>query len=150
MWKQARAVLLGWLVVWAVNAAVPVPASLDGWQAWVLQTHPDLNCPLHGVQSDAQGMERRCGWPGRLMLDVQDAGVGFEQSWRLYAPGWVLLPGDSRYWPRDIRVNDQPAPVMDRQGRPALWLAAGDYLVQGALTWERRPTRLPVPLETAL
>lgn len=145
MRQRVCAVLVGWMVAWGAWAAA-VPAPLQDWQAWVLDKHPQVACPLHY----AQDSQRSCSWPGRLLLEVQAGGAGFEQAWRLYAPGWVKLPGDARYWPRDVLVNDRLVAVMEQQGSPAVWLPAGDYLVRGTLAWERRPARLPVPADTAL
>ena len=86
----------------------------------------------------------------------------FEQYWELEQPGWVQLPGDSRFWPQQVNVNDTAAtvlrrtvadneqPATDRQQCPSLWLDAGRYEITGRFHWSSLPETLQVPQGTAL
>jgi hypothetical protein len=127
-------------------APVKVPEPLQPWRDWVLEQHKDLACPA----AYAALGEHVCSWPGRLALEADAKGATFSQDWQLYTPGWVWLPGDSENWPQAVRVNDKTLPVIVRDGKPAIWLAAGEYRLQGALHWDKLPPRLTLPADTGL
>lgn len=126
--------------------AVDIPEPLQPWRDWVLNDHPDHACP-HLATQPAQ---RHCVWPGRLTLAVSGEGARFSQHWQLAAPGWVVLPGERDHWPSEVSVGGRPAAVLDRDGKPALQLPAGDHAVAGRLQWGAPPQSLPVPAETVL
>lgn len=52
--------LMGFLVfIFATNSfAAEIPKSLEEWTAWVLEKHPDLNCPFLFNED-----QRACVWP---------------------------------------------------------------------------------------
>src|SRR3989338_1906721 len=81
------------------------PEPLRPWIDWVLYGHEKERCPF--FQGDADS--RQCAWPARLGLDLSDRGGRFTQQWLLYRDEWVLLPGDDRTWPQDVRVDGRPA-----------------------------------------
>lgn len=128
------------LVVAAPLAAQDVPPPLRDWQGWVLHDAPDHACPL--LATDAA---RACVWPGKLTIDAGAQGGGFAFAVHLDAPDWVALPGGTRHWPQGVTVGGKPGVVLDRDGVPAVRLAAGDYDLRGSLPWTSRPSRLPVP-----
>lgn len=136
-------ICMSWL---SVALAGDVPAPLQPWTQWVLEKHPDAPCPRRHDNLET-GV---CGWPGSLRIDARAEGAEFEQSWQLFAPGWVLLPGDARHWPLDVRINEQHASVLEHKGRPAVWLNPGAYQVTGRFAWEQRPARLGLPPGVAL
>lgn len=128
---------------WA--AADPyVPPDLEPWRAWVLEEHREIQCP----HSEALGFT--CQWPGELEVSVSEEGGEFKQTWRLFAPGWVTLPGDPESWPLEVSVNGESAPVAQRGNQPALYLQPGEYTIAGHFDWERPPERLLVPAESGL
>lgn len=137
-----------WIALTADASAAPVkvPEPLQPWRDWVLEQHKDIGCPA----AYAALGEHVCSWPGRLTLEADAKGATFSQDWQLYTAGWVLLPGDSENWPQAVRVNDKTLPVIARDGRPAIWLAAGEYRLQGALRWDKLPPRLTLPADTGL
>ncbi|MBK1648486.1 hypothetical protein [Rhabdochromatium marinum] len=171
--KRARAWLTGgfgrlmmavWLVLLALtgllapqpsSAAMPdagdIPPLLAPWVSWVLRDADWRHCPLApGPVADQEsgqgaGSERLCRWPGLLHLDVSDSGARFTQHWRLYAPRWVPLPGDAQAWPQQVQVNDASWPVLERQGRPALFLPVGSHELSGRFLWSRLPDGLQLP-----
>jgi hypothetical protein len=140
-------VLLAGLLVAALGFAQSIPAPLQAWQGWVLHGHESEACPAHDAGDDT----RRCRWPGELRLSAGTAGIEFEQTWTLYAPQRVPLPGDAQRRPVDVDVDGSAAPVvMDGAERPWLALAAGVHRVRGRIEWPRRPSTLNVPAEIAL
>jgi hypothetical protein len=122
-----------------------VPEALRAWVGWVLRGHESETCPfLH-----AQG-ERHCVWPGRLELDLDARGGRFVQELYVAAESDVALPGASDAWPEEVRVNGAPAPVFERDGRPALRLAPGAARVAGRFVWTALPPLLAIPPETGV
>ena len=122
------------------------PEPLRPWIDWVLQGHEQERCPF--FQGDAE--TRQCAWPSRLGLDLSDRGGRFTQSWLLHRDEWVLLPGDARNWPQEVRVDGRPAIVAAQPGGPAVWLAAGRHGVSGSFDWDALPPLLQVPTGTGL
>ncbi|RDS85353.1 hypothetical protein [Dyella psychrodurans] len=139
--------VLLWMVapLWAQD----VPPALHDWQGWVLHDVPEHACPFLANRNPGVG-NYQCIWPGRLGLEADKDGGHFSLSVHVDAAGWVGVPGDEHSWPQQVSVNDKAAPVLSRQGRPALWLEPGDYTVRGALPWETRPARLNVPMSIGL
>ena len=125
---------------------VPVPAALDDWRDWVLHPHPEAACPIR----DGDELVSACRWPGELQLDVDAQGARFEQSWTLYAPQRVPLPGDTRHRPIEVEVDGRVAPVASRDEGWWLALEPGTHRVRGRIDWSRRPSTLAVPAEIAL
>lgn len=134
-----------------------IPAPLRAWIPWVLRDTDWRDCPLAPAQLAASGSEvlttpdpdaparRLCHWPGDLDLELDETGGRFAQTWRLYAPGWVALPGDNRRWPQETRVSGRPWPVLERGARPGVWLPAGEHALTGSFLWERLPDGLQLP-----
>ncbi|HEV8701599.1 MAG TPA: hypothetical protein VGV60_10055 [Candidatus Polarisedimenticolia bacterium] len=122
------------------------PEPLRPWIDWVLQGHEQERCPF--FQGDAE--TRQCAWPSRLGLDLSDRGGRFTQQWLLHRDEWVLLPGDARTWPQEVRVDGRPAIVAAQPGGPAVWLAAGRHAVSGTFDWDALPPLLQVPTGTGL
>jgi hypothetical protein len=131
-----------------------IPPGLRDWQGWVLAGEEFRRCPfLATAISDQQPIARerfRCAWPDKLTLAVDARGGSFTQRWQVYAQAWVTLPGDIENWPRDVRLNGADAPVVERQGRPALRLAVGNHTLSGRFAWSVRPESLPLPASTAI
>ena len=132
------------------QAQQAMPQSLRDWEGWVLRGEEFRRCPFlasanlqPGQPIDAGAF--RCSWPERLSLNVDARGGSFTQRWQVYADSWVALPGDTEHWPRDVRVNGQPASVVAIDGVPNLRLAPGSYAVSGRFEWTARPEALPLP-----
>lgn len=130
--------LLGLWVAGAQAGDIAVPPSLQAWVPWVL--HRTEVCPYFFNTT-----RQHCQWASELHLEIQPQQGRFTQEWQLYAEGWLHLPGDAQSWPRGVQVNGAPGLVVAHQGRPALWLSAGRYTVQGEFAWTRRPEQLPIP-----
>ena len=145
---MVAAVLLILLIAPAAElyADPPVPAALSPWIDWVLAGEDQRACALGATGAG----ERVCAWPGRLRLELDDAGGRFEQAWTLAAAEWVPVPGGSGQWPQQVSVNGAPAAVVERNGRPMARLASGEHRLSGHFAWPRRPDVLQVPAEVGL
>lgn len=151
LWKTVLLCGSAWLLSGAIHAApltasVAIPSSLEPWRAWVLDQHRDLECPPQYANLG----ERFCRWPGQLVLQVDAQAAQFSQSWQLYNEEWIALPGDDEYWPQEVRVDERAAVVVERDGKPAVRLPAGEHSVQGVIRWSQMPTRLSLPADTGL
>jgi hypothetical protein len=132
-----------------------VPEPLRPWVGWVLRGHEDAACPIvvSGATDDAKEpvpLSHRCDWPGRLLLDLEERGGTFEQTWQVFRASWVSLPGSGRAWPQEVRVDGVPAAVVPRRDAPAVYLNAGPHRVAGRIEWSSLPPLLQVPPETGL
>jgi len=74
------------------------PPQLMQWKDWILEIHPDLNCP----HMWATAIKKRCAWPGPLSIDIDQDGARFNQTWEVYADSWLALPGNQKYWPVNV------------------------------------------------
>ncbi len=141
---------LAFLCIGAADAQVQIPKELDGWRDWVLNGQEYRRCPFLANSDGTREENRICAWPGRLGLDVNEAGAHFTQSWVSYAPVWAPLPGNLEHWPGSVTVNGRPAAVVARNETPYIRLAEGTSTVAGSFTWSKRPETLSVPDQTGL
>lgn len=123
-----------------------VPAPLQPWVGWVLHDQPDRFC----TASADPARRPLCHWPAQLSLDLDAGGGRFALRAHLQTAGWLALPGDGTAWPLDVRADGRPAPVLDRQNTPTLWLEAGEHRIEGRLRWSALPESLRVPADTGL
>lgn len=133
---------------WAADATVP--PALQDWQAWVLHGQEQRTCPLLSTSQPGNPASYQCAWPGRLRLVMGKDGGQFQLDVHVDAESWIDLPGSRDAWPQQVQLDGAPATVLDRNGTPALRLAAGDYVVRGVFEWDERPARLEVPAAIAL
>lgn len=139
-------VLLYLPAVWA-GTPPAVPEALAPWKAWVLHGEEDrINCIPRYNNADMV----RCAWPRHLEMSLEDSGGRFRQAWLVNLETWVPLPGNSRHWPGNVRVNGAPATVLEQKGGPAVLLPPGQQVVTGAFTWSALPEHLAVPPESGL
>lgn len=123
-----------------------VPEPLRPWVDWVLRGHEQEQCPFLEGSSD----RRRCVWPSRLVLDLDEKSGRLAQQWRVHREDWVPLPGDPTRWPQDVRVDGKPATLVVRDGAPAVRLGKGKHEVSATFAWDQLPELLPVPAATGL
>ena len=127
-----------------------LPAELRGWQDWVLHDREYLRCPYLGGADASVRVGRICVWPGPIEIDAGPAGARFAQQLRVYAPGFLPLPGDAQAWPQDVQVDGRAAPVIARDGRPQLRLEPGLYRVTGRLAWTEMPESIALSTSVSL
>jgi hypothetical protein len=137
----------------ATPSAAEVPEPLRPWVGWALHGRESARCTLlEGREAGSDGPARRCAWPSRLSLSVDDKGGRFVQTWHVEATGIVPVPGGPRRWPLAAKVDGVAAPLVPAadSGGPAVPLPAGDHRVSGEFAWDALPESLPVPVETGL
>ena len=128
------------------SALARVPPALQPWISWVLREPADWRCPV----DYADPKQRRCVWPTTLSLNLDARGGEFSQQARADAESWLTLPGDRRHWPQEVRLDESFAPVLERDGRPALKVLAGDHRINGRFFWGEPPEAIRVPASAAL
>lgn len=126
------------------GSAPNVPPALQPWIPWVLEGGPEGQdqraCPI-----DPADGARLCAWPGRLELVLSVEGGTFAQVWQVFAESAVPLPGDADAWPLGVAADGAALPVVQRDGRPTVTLAAGVHRVSGRFAWDRPPDALLIP-----
>ena len=123
-----------------------VPAPLKPWVDWVSQGKEENRCPF--MYADFN--RHFCAWPDELKLSLKSDGGQFSQRWRVYKESWLTLPGEERYWPMEVTLNDKPAVLTYHNGVPAVHVAVGSYQLKGRFQWNNLPKSLAIPSETAL
>ena len=123
-----------------------VPEPLQPWTNWVMQSHPDHHCPF--LYNNFQ--HKRCSWPSRLNLDLDDKNGKFSIHWQVYSESWIELPGSSKFWPLNVEINQKPALVLVKNSKPIIKLSAGSYQIEGVFKWDFIPENLPIPADTGL
>ena len=164
----ARSVLIGrllllalWLGLFAspvraldlsLGSAVPasalasVPAALQPWVDWVLHDQQDRRCPVNYDAVD----RRQCVWPSALQLALDARGGQFDQQVYADRESWLILPGDRRHWPQEVRLDALLVPVLERDDRPAIKAPTGAHQIGGRFVWQALPDSIRVPTQNAL
>lgn len=122
------------------------PDPLKPWLSWVLQNEESYQCPF--FYNDFK--QKQCSWPGKLKLELNAKQASFSSQWQVYKESWISLPGNQKIWPQNVSVNNEPALVIIRQGKPAIKLAGGAYKIKGEFFWDRIPESLAIPKNTGL
>lgn len=128
------------------NVLASIPTALQPWIDWVLRDWPDRRCPVNYDAVD----QRQCVWSSALKLNLDARGGEFDQKVHTDRESWLTLPGDRRYWPQEVRLDDQLVPVLERDGRPALKASLGDHRISGRFVWRALPDSIRVPPQNAL
>ncbi|HYM35071.1 MAG TPA: hypothetical protein VET48_06705, partial [Steroidobacteraceae bacterium] len=131
-------------------ADVAVPDELKSWQGWALHGEEFRRCPFFANHQPNSSNDFVCAWPERLVLNVNAHGGDFTQRWQIFAESWIALPGNNEHWPRAVRLNGVPAPVVTHNGVPSLRLDPGSYTINGSLQWSTRPEQIPIPPQTGI
>jgi hypothetical protein len=134
----------------------PVPEALQAWIPWVLHERQSETCPFYynqfppTVTPQKSSRAQICYWPSYLELKVTNQQGQFRQIWQVYAPGWLDLLGDKDYWPQQVKLNGKPAVVADSHEVPSVYVTAGEFILEGQFSWEKRPKFLSIPVQTGL
>jgi hypothetical protein len=129
---------------WAQESKIP--AELQQWIPWVLYEQEEKMCTLETTEVT----RRYCTWPSQLDLNAHKSGAEFKQEWFIETRSLVPLPGNTPFWPQEVRVNDKNILVIEHQGHPAVWLNPGKQLLTGKFSWKELPEHLSLPPETGL
>ena len=126
------------------QAKPTIPESLQDWVPWVLHDQENQLCT-----PSYSGNQKFCVWPEPLQVDIQSQRGSFSQNWKMETSGWIGLPGDEKYWPRDVLINNEAAAVINKDGFPAIYIeSAGEYLIKGKFLWQTLPESLHIPPDT--
>lgn len=143
-WGWIAALILVLSCATPVYAAPDVPPPLEPWRAWVLHGQAPLCAKLAGET------EPSCIWPSKLTLQVTPRRGTFSLDVQADAAGWLRLPGDAKYWPVSVTIDQKPAVVVENTNLPSLYLEPGHHVVAGELLWATPPESLPVPREIGI
>ncbi|HWV15242.1 MAG TPA: hypothetical protein VN030_07400 [Cellvibrio sp.] len=125
--------------------AISIPKSLEEWQPWVLEKHPELNCPF--LFNDAA---RTCSWPSQLQINADSSGASFTQQVEVFRNDWIALPGNSSFWPQNVKINSSAVALRDQNNLPEVYLTPGVYQITGEIRWSEIPRTLPIPAQTGI
>ena len=125
-----------------------VPDPLRPWIDWVLHGEEEKNCPL--IYNNLS--QKICSWPSELQLEFNAHDAFFSQQWEVYSKEtWVILPGNNKFWPDKVKINDKECLVGERQGKPAIFIEnPGEYKVTGIFYFDIRPEWVQIPAQSGL
>lgn len=122
-----------------------IPPPLQPWTSWVLEKHPDIQCPF--LYNSGQ---RQCLYPSAFRLDATASGATFTYEIELYRAGWVQLPGSDAFWPTNVRSQSKTVQVRRQEQQPQAWLEAGKHQLSGNFQWNTLPRSITVPAATGI
>ena len=138
------------LLVVSASAAPPdtdtIPSHLKQWEPWVLHGMEERFCPSPYDSGDAN----QCVWPSRLELDLEKDKGRFTQQWLVFVDAWVSLPGGAGLWPKEVRVDGKPVPIVGKKDVPLVHLTPGTHKVEGLFVWREMPEIIHVPQQSGL
>ena len=124
-----------------------IPDQLKPWVDWVLHGQEEqILCVPH--YNNPNSLE--CNWPTALKIKIDHKGGEFSQSWQIHHDSRVSLPGNTRQWPQEVRVNGKPIVVIQDHNKPKVQLQPGTHTVTGRFKWHRLPEFLQIPARSAL
>lgn len=123
-----------------------IPDALKPWVGWALWSERDLDSP-RPYQNAQQPLRV---WPGLLDYAVNGQAGSFTLEVTTFAETWVPLPGGSEVWPVDVSHDGEPLTVVENDGRPAVKLAAGSYVITGSHRRVDLSQRLQIPREIGI
>ncbi|MBK6435489.1 MAG: hypothetical protein IPF83_06185 [Rhodanobacteraceae bacterium] len=103
---------------------------------------------MAGVDDDDAA--HACLWPGELQFAARDDGASFALPVTVHARAAVPLPGDADVWPLEVSSEGRSlAVVANDEGAPVVWLAPGQYRIEGGFVWDERPESIALPASIA-
>ncbi|MEA1968835.1 MAG: hypothetical protein U9N77_11540, partial [Thermodesulfobacteriota bacterium] len=130
-----------------------VPDSLKPWIDWVLHGEEEQDCPLiYKWPGSSRQAKKICSWPSELKLDFSEKSALFSQKWEVYSKDiWLKLPGNNKFWPDKVKVNDQEWLVGARDGVPAIFMKKpGQYNITGMFYFDTCPEWILIPARSGL
>ena len=125
-----------------------LPDALSSWADWATWNDVHRNCPTPFNNAE----EHYCYWPHTLTIRAGAESAEWQLGVTVMHETWLQLPGGHSQWPQDVRVNNEPAAVIDRDGRPQLKLTGKpqEVTVTGRFAWAEMPQWLEVPPEIGI
>ncbi len=127
------------------SLALEAPKSLEEWKPWVLEKHPDINCPF--MFSSEQ---RTCAWPSELRIEASNDSAKFSMHVEVFNDGWIALPGNGNFWPQNITVDNIKTAIRDNANTPEIYLLAGNHDINGEIRWDELPRTLQIPQQVGI
>ncbi len=123
-----------------------IPAILKKWIPWILRDYNKKNAPF----SYNNFNDKTYILPYKLNLSVNDKNGKFILKVKIYKKGWVIIPGNAKCWPQQVKSNYLPVPVIPKGNLPAVYLYPGDYQINGEFNWQNPPEALKLPQNLGL
>src|SRR5262249_71430 len=76
---------------------------------------------------------------------IEEKQGSFTQSWTVYTDDWIPLPGDSKRWPQNVKVDGQAVAVVSRDDTPSIFLKKGSHTLSGTYSWDTIPESFKMP-----
>ncbi|WP_111980203.1 hypothetical protein [Algibacillus agarilyticus] len=127
-----------------------IPNDLAQWSQWVKKGYEQLDCPAINYRDFNHIQNHLCAWSSPLKISVQQKSSQFTVAWHIIVKSKIALPGNTKYWPQQVRVNNKAYAVLNFNGVPTIELAPGDYKIQGQLNWQVQPENITIPSIYAL
>jgi len=129
------------------NKVPKIPEQLKPWVDWVLHDKQErVSCIPEYNNADIY----HCSWPSTLKVRLADNGGEFTQSWLIHYETWVPLPGNHRWWPRDVEVDGNKKIIVEKNKTPHIQLTPGAHTITGRFTWSGLPENLQIPPQSGL
>lgn len=124
-----------------------IPAPLTPWVEWALHGHEEMvQCVSRYNDSD----RLQCSWPTELNLTLTDSSGKFTLTLEVNHESRILLPGNEKQWPLDVREDNNPVVVTTKNNSPAINLKPGTHTITGSFIWPRLPEYIQIPPKTGL
>ena len=120
-----------------------IPKTLAEWQAWVMAGQEARKCALLPQRNGNALSDFSCVAASTMALRRKGAQTEFRVHIKADQDTWQKLPGDTRHWPRAIKIDGRDAQL---QSTPAGWnvlLPRGEHTLSGL--WDTTPDRIPSP-----
>lgn len=147
--RMFPAVMLLMVSLFTLNAGAEtgdIPPELERWKSWALYGQDEKRCPVRFNDGEVY----HCAWPSRLTLTVETTKGEFEQQWRIFAKGWVPLPGSADLWPEQVTLDRETITVVSRNHIPSVWMTPGEHRVTGVFQWKELPEIMRIPPSVGL
>lgn len=82
-----------------------------------------------------------------MSLSIDENKGTFALQLKAFEEGWIPLPGDADHWPQEVKASGVSLKVVERDGRPQVYVEKGSYAVAGTFFWESPPDSLAIPAE---
>lgn len=123
-----------------------VPPQLKGWEKWALDGYKKPVCDF----AASNEKEKFCYYVSELSLDVLGRTLNFNMRVKTLEEGMVLLPGSKDVMPAEVTSGGRRLAVLEKNSRPYVLLAAGEYLITGVARSKENIRSFYVPNEAAV
>lgn len=123
-----------------------IPEVLKKWIPWILRDYEKNDYPFTYNNFN----DKTYSLSSKLHLSLEEEKGTFEQDVKVYKADWVIIPGNNKHWPQQVKSNKKQITIMPKNGRPAVYLDPGSYKISGSFKWQELPDMLTLPQELGL